>query len=71
MTVSTKFAEVTPPLPSFAVTVTVYGPPTEASLAKVPEITPVFASMLTPAGRPLAEKVRVSPSTSENAVPVL
>ena len=40
--------------PSVALTVTVYAPPRESPSSTVPEITPVDASMLNPAGRLLA-----------------
>ena len=45
---------VVPPWPSDAVTVTVYGPLTEAEWSIVPEITPVAGSIVRPGGNPVA-----------------
>ena len=49
---------------SFALTVTLYGDCALALCSIVPLTTPVALSILRPAGKPSAEKVKLSPSTS-------
>ena len=69
VTPSVKVVAMVAPVGSFAVTVTVYGPPTLADLSSVPEITPVTGSMLKPFGRPVALKSSLSPFGSLKLAP--
>src|SRR5262245_52271029 len=48
--------------PPVAVTVTVYGLASSVPAARVPEIRPLFGSMLKPAGSPVAPKVKEAPA---------
>jgi len=64
--VQAKEAETVAPLPSLAVTRVVNRPELAAESAIVPEIVPL-AETASPSGRPVAVKVRVSLSGSENA----
>ena len=50
--------------PSDTVTVTLYGLPTAAPGATVPLMSPVVVLILRPGGKPVALKVRASPSGS-------
>lgn len=53
------------PFASVVVTVTVYGPVTDAEWSSEPLMTPVFGLMPSPGGRPPTENVSTSPvSTS-------
>ena len=62
VTVQVKLTLSEPPLPSSAVTVTLYTPALPAG--NVPLIWPVPASIDRPGGSPLALKVNTSPSGS-------